>query len=91
MRSQRLAEPHGGGGLALAQRSRRDRGYDNVFAVRNVPEAIAKRQVHFSLGFAVEFQLFRQNASLGGDPVNRNRSRGLCNLDIAGDTCEYVR
>ena len=41
VRSQRLAQPHRGGGLALAERRGRDRGDDNVVAVGSVLETLA--------------------------------------------------
>src|SRR5713226_8037380 len=67
MRSQALAEPYGRGGLPFPERRRRDRSHDDVVAIADVLEPVPDGEVHFGLGFAVEFQLFGKNARFGGD------------------------
>src|SRR5258708_39032227 len=57
VRSQALAEPYGGGGLPFPERRRRDRGHDDVVAVADVLEPAPNREVHLSLGLAVEFDI----------------------------------
>ncbi len=68
----------------FAQRRRRDRGHDDVLAVRRVLQAVANRKMDLGFGLAVEFQFVGQNAGFGGDLVDRKRRRGLCDFDIAG-------
>ncbi len=91
MRAQRLAEADGGGGLALAQRSGRDRGHHDVFSVGRILQPVANRKMHFGFGLAVEIQLLGKNAGFGGDLVDGKRRGSLRDFDIAGHTRQDVR
>src|SRR5579863_2004831 len=57
MRAECLAQTDGRRGLALAERSRRDRGDDNIFSVRTVFQAVADRKVYLRLALAVQLKL----------------------------------
>ena len=91
MRAQCLAESDGGGGLALAQRSRRDGGHHDVFSIGRILQSVANGEVNFGFGLAVEIQFLGKNAGLVGDLIDGKRRGGLRDFDIAGHTCQDVR
>ena len=91
VRAQRLAEADGGGGLSLAQRRGRDRGYHDIFSVGRILQPVANGEVYFGFGLAVEIQFFGKDAGLGCDLIDGKGRGGLRDFDIAGHTRQDVR
>ena len=81
-RAQGLAEPDRGGGLAFTQRGRRDGGHIDVFAVRDILQAIQHFQFNFGLIRAVKFDFLREKSQFLGNLRNRFNIRFLRDLDI---------
>ena len=91
MRAQRLAEPDGGSGLALAQRSGRNRRHHDVFSVGRILQPVANGEMYFGFGLAIEIQFLGKDTGLGGDLIDGKRRGGLRDFDIAGHTRQDVR
>ncbi len=90
--TQRLAEPDGGGGLALSQRSGRDGGHVDVFAVRAVLQPLEDLQLDLGLIRAVKLDLLGQDAALLRHPQDAFEGGRLGDIHIAGDrTDEFQR
>ena len=79
---ERIAQAHGGGGLALAGRGRRDGGDQNQFAVLFILEAVDIIERYLGLVAAIGLKGFFGDAELGGDILNFVHFRLLGDFDI---------
>ncbi len=85
MRTERLDETDGGGGLALTEGGGGDSGYYDVFAVGLVAKAVPDVEADFSFVAAVGLELGVEDAGLCGDLGDRAECCGLGDVDVRRD------
>ncbi len=70
-----LTEPDRGGGLALAERRRRDRGDDDVLGLRSIAQLVDRIEPDLGEIAAVRLEQVLADPHLGGDLGHRLRAR----------------
>ena len=83
MRSQRLAQPDGRGGLAFSQGSGSDGGYHHILAARKTLQPVENREADFGLGVSIKIQLMGENAGLVRNMTYGNGHCSLRDFEIA--------
>ncbi len=77
-----MPEPDSRGGLALAERGRRDRRDDDVLGLRAIGELVDRFQPDLGQLVAVGFEQMRPDAHLGGDVGERRQRRRPSDLEV---------
>src|SRR5690242_20280507 len=90
VRSNGLAQAHGGSGLPFAERRGGDGCNHDVFAVGGILQAISDGEMHLGFALSIKLQFVGQDAYFGGNFVDWDRRGGLRNVEIAWDACKYI-